>query len=336
LARVGVRDGVAQIRTPFVAVEGTRIVAPLPPKSQQGLSAQQSTGSGPHFDVTSFPASKFTPLKLVRPRGTGYAVPEISRAILIRLIDFPETPFRSSLRETIKSGRTALVVRTEMPIGGKMVSVAYKRIRRRNWIKRLTLLFRTNRALRSWHMAHKFLELGIATAKPLAVIVPRGSAISGDSYLATEWLTNAGHPADFARMLRPFEPRARSQRTRIAARKLGDLLGRMHACRIAHRDLKPSNIYLQDQGDDVAAYVIDLDGAALRPRIGRPTRIRDLSRLALGFERSPDVSLADRLRFLHSYLAAAGASDWTWKSAWRDLHTATELRRARKLNKRKH
>ncbi|MGE3314433.1 MAG: lipopolysaccharide kinase InaA family protein [Planctomycetaceae bacterium] len=299
-------------------------------KPTQTTAASQQSAHGPHFELASLPETRIESLKLVRPRGTGYAIPELSRACLIRLIDFPEMPFRTSVRETIKAGRSALLVRTELPINGKMTPVAYKRVRRRNWLKKLTLLFRASRPLRAWRLTHEFLHRGIPTARPVAVILPRGASLGADAYLITEWIAGGAHPAEFGRLLRPFEPRAGVRRLHKAARRLGELIGRMHAQNVAHRDLKPGNVLLQDRDDDVAAYVIDLDGASILPFVSRRTRVRDLSRLAIGLVDASDIGRTARLRFLQSYLGAAEQRNWNWKSAWREIAVATNVRRIRK------
>src|SRR5262245_21810648 len=109
-------------------------------------------------------------MRPVRQHGIGYAVAAFSRSCLIRLIDYPEMPLRTGSREVIKSGRSAFLVRVELPIAGQTTSVAYKCVRRKTWLKRLTVLVRTNRTLRTWRMGLELRRRGIATARPLAVV----------------------------------------------------------------------------------------------------------------------------------------------------------------------
>ena len=93
------------------------------------------------------PATAHVHDRLVRPNGIGYAVAEFSHACLVRLIDYPALPLQTNTHETIKAGGTALIVRTQFPLQERNVPVAYKRVRRRNWLKVLTALIRTNRTL---------------------------------------------------------------------------------------------------------------------------------------------------------------------------------------------
>src|SRR5690349_14030143 len=72
-------------------------------------------------------------ISVSRPAGRGCAVAEFSRACLLRLVDYPEMPLRTSAREIVKAGRTALIVRTELPVGQEMVPAAYKRVTRKTW-----------------------------------------------------------------------------------------------------------------------------------------------------------------------------------------------------------
>ena len=57
-------------------------------------------------------------VRLVRPLGIGYAAGDFSHDCLVRLIDFPEMPLRTGTREAIKTGRSAQVIRTELPVRG--------------------------------------------------------------------------------------------------------------------------------------------------------------------------------------------------------------------------
>src|SRR5690606_34782469 len=108
--------------------------------------------------------------RLARGTRAGCAVPEFSHACLVRLLEYPALPLRIDTREIVKAGHTALIVRTELPVAGRLVPVAYKRVRRKNWWKVLTALLRPNAALRTWRLGHELLARGIATARPLAAI----------------------------------------------------------------------------------------------------------------------------------------------------------------------
>lgn len=268
--------------------------------------------------------------RLDRSHGTGFAIRGFSRNCLIRLIDYPELPLRMSTRQTVKAGRSALLVQADLPVGHRMLSVAYKRIRRHGWLKKLTGIVRRNRTLRSWRLGHKFLNHGIATARPLAVIIPRRHATANDSFLITEWIDGGLNLTDFYRRIEELPPSRQVRLLRAAASRLGNLLGRMHAAGITHRDLKPGNLLLVPRGGDVTAYVIDLDGAKIRRRIPSRLRLRNLSRLVLGLEPFGGIALTLRLRFLIAYLTIVGETSRDWKSIWRDLDRLTAIRRREK------
>ncbi|HUG90224.1 MAG TPA: lipopolysaccharide kinase InaA family protein [Planctomycetaceae bacterium] len=308
--------------------------------------------------------------RLVRAQRIGYADRDFPRDCLIRLIDFPDLLLRTGMRETIKAGRSALVVRAEVPIAGRMQAVAYKRVRRRTWLKTLTSFAQPNRALRAWRLGDELLARGIATPRPLAVIVPRWFAFRRESWLATEWLEgackltafldgearrtefhsvrdagprDAGDASGVGRTGSPSYGEGQGGRTgspsyggscrsRIlaAAGCVGRLLGRMHAAGIAHRDLKASNLLLGTAGGELRAWVIDLDGAAVQPRVSSGRRLRNLARLVVGLAGRREVTHTARLRFLRSYLNAAGDSPAAWKSTWRGLAELSRKLAARK------
>lgn len=271
-------------------------------------------------------------MRVVRRMGIGYAVASFSRSCLLRLIDFPEMPMRVGAREMIKLGRSATLVRAELPVGGRMLPVAYKCVRRKTWLKRVTVIVRTNRTLRAWRIGHELMRRNIATAKPLACVIPHRLDFKRPSYVAYEWIDGGRNLREWCWWAAELPLSRRRTLMRRAAESLGTLLGHMHAQNISHRDLKPGNMLLVDEGRKVKPYVIDLDGVALHGQLGTQPRMSNLSRLAIGMCELPPLETTLMLRFLKSYLAASG--DRThWKHVWRTLQSVTNTRAERKQRK---
>ncbi len=268
--------------------------------------------------------------RLSRSRGLGLAVEGVSRDTLIRLIDFPELPLKIHTRDTIKAGRSALLVRGKFPIGGRMVGVAYKRVQRRSGWKVLSAWIFGNRTLRTWTMARRLERVGIPTSRVLMVVVPRWHQPFRPSFLATEWLDQAMNLTAYAEWLEEQTAYHRRTRLHAAARQLGALIGQMHAARISHRDLKAGNLLLRNRPASVEAYVIDLDGARGHVWLSASRRLRDLSRLALAMESQKVVTHSARLRFLLAYLKVHGERADAWKPHWKHVSQITQNRRIKK------
>ncbi len=293
--------------------------------------------------------------KITRRGWTAYAVADFPRDLLIRLVECPDLPLRSGPAETIKAGNTALVVRASLPMHAGMTSVAYKRIRRKTVLKKLTQAITRNRTLRTFLIGHRFLQHGIETARPLAVIIPSRFDVAAPSWLATEWV-GGETVANFAERITQLAPSAQKSAADAAAIALGTLLGKMHAAGITHRDLKSQNLMLrialtsprvagaaananapvreprnryEEEANTcvttgaafpshpaMTAAVIDLDGAAFAGPAVSLRRWKDLARLAADAESWPVVCHTTRMRFLVAYLHAAGLKVDS-KSAWR-------------------
>lgn len=297
-----------------------------PPKSTELPAAGSQFACNPrHGD----PAGAV--YRVVGRRGTGYAIDAVPREGLCRLIDAPELPFRIESCTVIKDGGSATLIRTDWPLQSGPRPVAYKRMSRPNWPKLLTDLVRCNRAHRAWRLGRAFLERGVPTARPLAVVLPRGHRWGAPVFLMTEWIPHSRNLHQFAQDLDRLDPPERSDKTDSAAAELGRMLGRMHVRNISHRDLKPFNLLVADgDGGRPVPYVIDLDGAAIWKWLSRRRRLRDLARLAIGMERYPVVRKTVRLRFLQAYLKGFGAAAGNWKPLWRQLDRATAHLRARR------
>lgn len=271
--------------------------------------------------------------RLTRAGGIGMAVAEFPRSELIHLVDYPELPLRASGCETIKVGRSSLVVKTEFPYGTGRISVAYKRVRRKNWWKIVTGSLRPNRASRAWRLGRALLERGIATPRPIAVVLPRKRDLTADAYLATEWIEGSTPLPEFMRRAEFFDVESRRRLLTVAAESLGGLLGRMHAAGVRHRDLKPSNLLIVETETGLEAMITDLDGAAVGRSVPRRVRRRDLARLIIGTNDESAVSHSLRSRFLNAYLCSIGETAARWKSHWRELRNVASIRTARKARR---
>ncbi|MFQ5733082.1 MAG: lipopolysaccharide kinase InaA family protein [Planctomycetaceae bacterium] len=272
------------------------------------------------------------PRWMARERGTGICVPECSRAGLIRWIDYPELPLKANTCETVKCGRSSLVVRAEVPCGSGVLPVAYKRFRRRNLWKVVSGAFKPARAARAWKLGRLLHERSIATPRPIFAVLPRGFSRSVDSYLATEWVDGVS----LAETLLQPATASDSQlfgRNGLLSKTIAGLLGRMHRAGFSHRDLKPGNIMIA--GDDGDALLVDLDGASVRRRLGRRLRVRNLSRLFVGLPREASVASPLGACFVQSYLRAAGDTGWHWRDCHRQLMLATQHRASRRRHIRR-
>lgn len=269
--------------------------------------------------------------KLRRGGRTGYAVADLPRDLLIRLVECPELPLRMGPAQTIKAGNSALVVRANLPVAGRLASVAYKRVRRKTWLKQLTQAVGPNRTLRTFLIGNQLLALGISTARPLAVITPSRFDLAAPTWLATEWLEGAEDLAAFAERFRRLPPRSRLATASAVAAAVGELLGRMHAAGVTHRDLKPQNLMVRRNvaSGSAEAFLVDLDGVGFPGRASAATRWRNLSRLAIGERGWRDFGPATQRRFLQAYLQAADLRA-DWKAAWRGIAAAAEARAARR------
>lgn len=260
---------------------------------------------------------------------------DVPREWLQRLADDPEVILRETGTVIVKEGDTTLVTRAIWPMADRSVSVAYKCNRRISWVKQLTQWLGVNRALRSYLAGERLQDLGILTARPLAVILPPVWQRGSDSWIANEWIEEAEHVGAWVNRLggRPEEAQLDD-----VARQLGHSLGRMHQAGGSHRDLKPENILVRLAGSHQpgCVWLIDLDGLQFRrPTVRRGRRRRDLSRLAVGVEEAGGLRRSLYLRFLKGYLAGMGRARQDWKGEWHALSFETRRRAAARAARRK-
>jgi len=174
--------------------------------------------------------------------------------------------------EKLKVGGSATVVR--LSLGGRQLVVKRYNIKGLgHWLRRC---WRPSRAWHSWREAHRLVFLGIATAKPLAILERRTSWLRGRAYLVTEFL-------DGDNILVRFEPHVNSTPPAEELAALEALFAALTRERISHGDMKGSNLIWHDNG----WALIDLD--AMRQHRTRNAFARAYTR--------------DRARFLKNWPA---------------------------------
>jgi tRNA A-37 threonylcarbamoyl transferase component Bud32 len=260
--------------------------------------------------------------RLAAADGLAHSVRDFPSADLQRLLADPARPIHEHRHAPRKLSHSSLVMEARLPLADSPVAVAYKRSRDKSWWKaalgRLRALahWPGGRARRGWQLGHALLERGIATPRPLAMIMP--GAGRGESFLATAWIEGALDLHQFAWRLAGLPAAERRRRTRQAAASLGKLIGRMHHWRISHRDLKGCNLLLVERLDGVDAWLIDLDAVRIGHWLSADARARDLARLAASALAHDWLTATDRLRFLRAYLRELDQPG-DWRPVWRDV-----------------
>ncbi len=288
------------------------------------MSHAVSSRSAPRIAATPIAPTSIAHRRLVGRDFTAIATAEVQPEELARIIAAPEQMSVAAKATVIKRGRSALIVRVDLPIGSIETRTAYKLCGGRTWLRRLARGLKTSAARRNFQLGHKLLRCGIDTPRPLLAVSPRWHNFLSPSFLATEWI-EGGLPLDvFAKRSAAWTPAQRRARMRDTARCLGQLIGTLHKHRFSHRDLKSTNLLAREKGDRVEVFLIDLDGATRSHFRLQRTRVKNLSRLQTATSRIAGVSSTLRCRFLQTYLATLGSSA-NWKTVWRQLQKASRI-----------
>jgi tRNA A-37 threonylcarbamoyl transferase component Bud32 len=189
-------------------------------------------------------------------------------AELAPLLDDPDRFIAQGRR--CKSGGTATVAAVELA-GRPLLLKRYNIKGFKHWLSRF---WRPSRAWHSWIAGHRLEQLGIATARPLAVRERRFCGLRGPAWLVTDYI--AGPDA-----LQHLAPYIDSGAPAAELEGLQQLFAALQRERISHGDFKGSNLFW-DQGRWV---LIDLDAMCQH-------------RSATGFARA---HARDRARFLRNW-----------------------------------
>jgi len=197
-----------------------------------------------------------------------------------------------------QSGLGASVSRVRL---GDGADVAVKWNHPRGLRRALAERLRGSRARRAVIGAARVSAVGLAAPRIVAWAERRSFAAVRESFLLTDFVQD-GEP------LPAVMPRLResSPERRDLARRLGEVIGRLHAARLDHRDLKHSNLLRRA---DASLVVLDLEALEACARLSLRRRVRALGQLeAYARDLYPWLPQTDRMRFLRVYLLHAGVA----------------------------
>jgi tRNA A-37 threonylcarbamoyl transferase component Bud32 len=250
----------------------------------------------------------------------GCALRDLDPGAMASLLADPDAPFRQPGVVFLKNSRSSTVVEFDLPAGGIVRRVIYKRFCVTTWSDPWLALLRRSPALRSWINGHGLRERCLPTARPLAVFHRRRASLDYEGYLLTEKIPNA---VDLHRFLANLADRAQEERRGILRHcidQVARLVCELHRRHVSHRDLKAGNVLVNHEG----VWLIDLVGMAPYRKLSRRRRVQNLARLHASFHRSPSLSRTDKLRFLRVYLQWGLIGREGWKRWWHEVSTATQ------------
>jgi tRNA A-37 threonylcarbamoyl transferase component Bud32 len=261
-------------------------------------------------------------VRRVRAGGVrGLAVRDLPEDFLRELAADPDAAFARPGVKLLKRCVSSTVAELEVPTPDGPMALILKRVNTRGALGLLKNLLRPSAVRRSWLMGHGLCERWLPTARPLAVLHRyRAGFLPAEGYLLTEKVPDAVGLSEAVRSCR--DPRV----LRAWAGRLARAVRAMHDRGVSHRDLKAPNVMLRGAATDpgtAAPVLIDLVGvSASAGAVPFARRARELARLNASFLAMPNVTRAERLRFLLAYLRA-GERQPDWKSWWKAVSRET-------------
>jgi tRNA A-37 threonylcarbamoyl transferase component Bud32 len=153
-------------------------------------------------------------------------------------------------------------------------------------------------ALTELHFLEHLSKHGVRTPTPLAAC-----GHNGIEWLATRAVAPAEQADQWHRRQLKRGPEGQAA-IRRATRRLGTMVGKMHAAGVIHEDLHCGNILVHTGGKRAELVLMDLHRAKQRRRLSRRARAMNLAQLF--HDRYNFTTRTDRLRFLRAYLRASG------------------------------
>ena len=225
---------------------------------------------------------------------------DISREILMGMIDAHREIIKNSPSRLLKHSPKAVVSMVEIPQGpGLRTSV--KQYRCVTAWGKIKDSFRFSRGKISWIAANELFRRGISVLKPLAYVEKRRFGFMGESFFLME------SPAEYLEMdrylIKSFGNGPSGDTTcekRSFIREFARCIGHLHRSDIFHSDLKTCNILARKRAGGWEFSFIDLDAVRLGMEVNSRRALKNL--IQINCSTPGFLGYADRIRFLKWYL----------------------------------
>jgi len=180
-------------------------------------------------------------------------------------------------KNIIKNGNTCTVALASID----NLRVVIKRYNIKSFWHGVSRAFRKTRASLSWANAHRLMLLGLATAKPIALIETRILGLQREAYFLNEYV-------DAPDMQVFFHQTLNSTLRAHAVKQLVELFYRLYLLNISHGDMKASNIKVLADGQPL---LIDLDSMQQHRYdfFAKNAHVRDIKRFMRNWKEEPSL-----------------------------------------------
>jgi hypothetical protein len=250
----------------------------------------------------------------------GFAVRDLDPQALKDLMKDPDGVFQMPGVKILKDSRSSRVAEVALFVNGVAQRVIYKRFSVTSRADPWLALFRKPAALRSWVFGHGLRDRWMPTARPLALFFCRRAGLPCEGFLINEKISDAVDLHVFLESLKTLSAQARRARLCQCIDQVAKLARELHRRQLSYRDFKAVNILVNEKG----VWLIDLVGLAQCRRLSTRRRVQNLARLNASFFGNPEITRADKLRFLRVYMQWGVSGKLGWKEWWREIDEATQ------------
>ena len=230
--------------------------------------------------------------------------------------------------QRIPSSRYARVFNGSVSLLGRTYDYFLKEYLHRSPGDFLKHFFRPTRAMRAFKASLLLARNGFDAPPVLAVGEYRPLLFCARCFAITSRIRNAPPVSTWLGVQLPTGDAASRARRRAFIRRLGAVVGRLHACGICHGDLRPGNVLVAETADDWRFFFLDNERTRAYRRLPLAMRVKNLVQIGMLFEDC--LGRTDRMRFFKAYLRENPALAGRQKPLAAEVYARTRARLAGK------